>query len=428
MENKGKGSGNQDSHINSASISGTKSLIGVFDGHGEQGGLVSQFACTQIARTLFNHKELHTNPASALEDAYLETQRQIERHHQFDATHSGTTAIAAYRHRNRLVVANVGDSRAVLGYHPDAMDQSPKRGAAGRSASCEGGLVALELSSDQRPDREDERRRILAEGGAVHQSAVAVRQSFGAPPRLMRVGPDRVWDRTGRCGLCVTRSLGDLGMRPFVTHQPEVSERELGPGDKLIILGSDGVWDRVGSQEAVDIAARHRDPNIAAREIATVARQRWHAQTQGQMSDDITAVVMHIDYESPPSTRASSASAVGGIAALNATTGGGFGRRGRAARAEVPRRESEPPTLGGRDSPTSEGRRRLGGTSGRLPITAATAAATPSSRPEGGGGPLERAASRGPGGSDRLPPMSTGSSSGVGTRPGVGRSRLRRPA
>lgn len=30
---------------------------------------------------------------------------------------------------------------------------------------------------------------------------------FG-PPVLVRVGPERVWDKTGRCGLCVTRSLG----------------------------------------------------------------------------------------------------------------------------------------------------------------------------------------------------------------------------
>ncbi len=33
---------------------------------------------------------------------------------------------------------------------------------------------------------------------------------FG-PPVLVRVGPERVWDKTGRCGLCVTRSLGAEG-------------------------------------------------------------------------------------------------------------------------------------------------------------------------------------------------------------------------
>ena len=57
------------------------------------------------------------------------------------------------------------------------------------------------------------------QGGLVHQSAIPMRQGrawrsriheepgFG-PPVLVRVGPERVWDKTGRCGLCVTRSLG----------------------------------------------------------------------------------------------------------------------------------------------------------------------------------------------------------------------------
>lgn len=296
--NHGKGSENQDAFVSSSSSSGTKSLIGVFDGHGEQGGRVSQFCSVQIAKSLFNHMELHTNPVAALENAFLDTQQKIERSHNFDAFHSGSTAVAAYRHRNRLYVANCGDSRAVLGC-------SSARG------SGDNGLKAVDLSSDHRPDRADERKRILDEGGTVHQSTIPVRQGFGAPPRFMRVGPERVWDRTGRCGLCVTRSMGDLSMRPWVTAIPEVTERELTPKDKFIILGSDGVWDRLASQEAVDITARHRDPTAAAREIVTVARQRWHQQTQGQMSDDITAVVMHLDYggstgTTPPQTQGSS--------------------------------------------------------------------------------------------------------------------------
>merc|ERR1719468_1375283 len=62
------------------------------------------------------------------------------------------------------------------------------------------------------------------------------------------------------------------------------------------------------SQEAVEIAVRHKEATAAAREITGVARQRWMAETQGQLSDDITAVVCHLDsYDtSPPPTRASS--------------------------------------------------------------------------------------------------------------------------
>lgn len=275
---------NQDSFITSSNPSGSKCLIGVFDGHGEKGKRISEFAKVQIAKNLFNSKELHSNPASALEGAYFDAQRQIERMHSGEAFHSGTTAIAAYQHRDRLFIANVGDSRAVLG----------------RSNSREGGdgLRAVELSSDQRPGRSDERKRILSAGGVVQQSQYPVRQVPGGPPRLMRLGPERVWDRTGCCGLCVTRSLGDIAMQPFVVACPEIHEKQIEVQDKFLILGSDGVWDRLQSQEAVDIAARHNDPSAAAREITDVARQRWHHETQGHVSDDITAVVMRLDHSS----------------------------------------------------------------------------------------------------------------------------------
>merc|ERR1712083_54689 len=58
--------------------------------------------------------------------------------------------------------------------------------------------------------------------------------------------------------------------------------------------GSDGIWDQVSSQEAVEIASRFPDPAVAARELASIARRRWHTETDGQLSDDITAVVVQL--------------------------------------------------------------------------------------------------------------------------------------
>mmetsp|Transcript_24344 Transcript_24344/g.68361 ORF Transcript_24344/g.68361 Transcript_24344/m.68361 type:complete len:469 (-) Transcript_24344:69-1475(-) len=291
LPNFGKGGENQDSYVASSNSSGSKCLVGVFDGHGEKGRIISEFARSAIPKYLFGNRDLHADPLAAFENAFHETQRQIERLRGADAQQSGTTAVAAYQHRDRLFVANVGDSRAVLG----RCDTAQEGGATGsRRGTPTTALRAIELSSDQKPGRADERRRILDRGGVVKQSAYPVRQGIGAP-RLVPMGPERVWDSTGRCGLCVSRSLGDLGMRPFVTAAPEVSERQLGPQDRLLVLGSDGVWDHIGSQEAVNIAAQHRDPAAAAREITDVARQRWHTATQGQLSDDITAVVVHLD-------------------------------------------------------------------------------------------------------------------------------------
>jgi len=296
LANIGKSNGeNQDTFVTSANPSGTKCFVGVFDGHGEKGKLISNFSRTTMTKTLFAHKDLHSDPRRALEGACEETERQIERDYNHDAAYSGTTAVVIYQHRDQLFCANIGDSRAVLGCCDTA------RGPGGGD-----GLKAVELSSDHKPSRPDEKRRVTDLGGIVQQSAVPVQQNGGGV-RLVRMGPERVMCKSGFGGLAVSRALGDLSLRPYVSSQPEILERKLTSKDKVLILGSDGIWDRISSQEAVNIASRHGDPIQAARMLASVARKRWQAETQGMLADDITAVVVALDHDGT-----GAASAMGG--------------------------------------------------------------------------------------------------------------------
>ena len=66
---------------------------------------------------------------------------------------AGCTAVVALMHGDTLVVANAGDSRAVL---------------------CRG-ESAVALSHDHKPAQEDERRRIMAAGGFVSDIGGVVR-------------------------------------------------------------------------------------------------------------------------------------------------------------------------------------------------------------------------------------------------------------
>mmetsp|Transcript_32406 Transcript_32406/g.94876 ORF Transcript_32406/g.94876 Transcript_32406/m.94876 type:complete len:428 (+) Transcript_32406:75-1358(+) len=285
LQNVGKGDNeNQDAFITSSTASGSKCFVGVFDGHGERGKRMSNFARSTMAKSLFSNKDIHSDPRGALENAYASTQAEIERLYGDEAFQSGTTAVAAYQHRDRLLVANVGDSRAVLG----------------RCDTARQNIAAVDLSFDHKPSRPDERERVTKAGGIVDQMSFPVMHNGGI--RWMRGGPERVMDRNGMGGLAMSRSLGDLALRPYVSSQPEVVERRLDSRDKFLVLGSDGVWDHVSSQEAVDICGRITDPNIAAKEITSIARRRWHKETDGMMSDDITAVVVRLDRGSTPSS------------------------------------------------------------------------------------------------------------------------------
>lgn len=293
VPNFGKGDENQDAFVTSCSENGTKCFVGVFDGHGDQGKRMSHFAKQALSKSLFSNTDLHTEPVAAIQAAFRDTQEKIEKEHRHQAELSGTTAITAYQHRNRLVVANVGDSRAVLGRCSTPARQT---------------VSAVDLSNDQKPARPDERQRILAAGGTVDQMAIPIVQRGGV--RWIRAGPERVMDKQGMGGLAMSRSLGDLRLHPYVSSQPEVVERKLDSRDKVLVLASDGVWDHVTSQEAVEIAGRVDDPKAAAREITGIARQRWQIATDGQMSDDITAVVVRLNGDSQAASQAMAAGPV----------------------------------------------------------------------------------------------------------------------
>lgn len=273
LRNLGKNPENQDAFVSGGNATGSKCFVGVFDGHGQQGRNISHFARDALSRTFLDHQDLHANPRLALEAAYAEAEKQIVQKRGAEAQLSGTTAVAAYQHRDMLLVANVGDSRAVLG-----------------RCNTAGQLQPVELSSDHKPSRADERQRIVAAGGKVDQSM------FPMPSgQWVKAGPARVMEPSGMGGLAVSRSLGDLRLKPWVSSRPEIVERKLDDSDKFLVLGSDGIWDHISSKEAVDIVSKTPDPVKAAQEIAAVAKQRWHRETRGQLSDDITAVVVRLD-------------------------------------------------------------------------------------------------------------------------------------
>ncbi|XP_052139986.1 probable protein phosphatase 2C 8 [Oryza glaberrima] len=122
----------------------------------------------------------------------------------------GSTAVVAVVGPRRIVVANCGDSRAVL-----------SRGG-----------VAVPLSSDHKPDRPDEMERVEAAGGRVIN-----------------------WNGYRILGVLATsRSIGDYYLKPYVIAEPEVTVMDRTDKDEFLILASDGLWDVVSNDVACKIA------------------------------------------------------------------------------------------------------------------------------------------------------------------------------
>ena len=163
--------------------------------------------------------------------------------------HVGSTAVVAVVGEQRVLVANCGDSRAVL---------------------CRDGAPVV-LSSDHKPDRPDELERIEAAGGRV---------IFWEGARVLGV-------------LAMSRAIGDGYLKPFVTAVPEVTVTDRAAGDECLILASDGLWDVVTNETACEVA----------RACLRRGRDRWCAEAAAMLtklaltknsSDNISVVVVDL--------------------------------------------------------------------------------------------------------------------------------------
>lgn len=167
----------------------------------------------------------------------------------------GSTAVVALVGSRHLLVANCGDSRAVL---------------------CRDG-TAHPLTVDHKPEREDEMARVEKAGGQVW---------FWNGPRVMGV-------------LAMSRAIGDRSLRPYVIPDPEVTIVPRTAEDSLLIMATDGLWDVVDDQEACTLAmkclerARQKGTTDAeaARLTATVLIRA--AMDRGSR-DNITVVVVDL--------------------------------------------------------------------------------------------------------------------------------------
>jgi len=189
---------------------------------------------------------------------------------------AGSTAITVFMSGNAIHVANVGDSRAILGR------VTPVQEGAAPSRADE--VRVIELSKDQTPFRKDERQRILSNFPDVEimtlgmrNGEVPVSEDYGDEEDLFGAAadPPRVWiARQFYPGSAFTRSIGDaIGKSAGVTAEPEILSRKLVPEDKYLIVCSDGVFEFLTNEEVIDMVHSHTDPYLAACDLVELSWQ-----------------------------------------------------------------------------------------------------------------------------------------------------------
>ncbi|KAG4083051.1 protein serine/threonine phosphatase 2C [Neocallimastix lanati (nom. inval.)] len=236
----------QDDYLIITDLFGLKDthLFAVFDGHGDDGARASQYIKKILPDFLNKYKDNFINdPKTALNKIYDEMADMLCDNDEIDTYISGTTAVIAIFHDNKLIISNVGDSRVVVGLEDE-----------------KGNIVARQMTVDHNCYNKEEYDRIIAKGGRVEAIQFG-EESFG-PLRIFK-------GSLPYPGLVVSRSLGDeVARRLGVISKPDISIIEINEKLKFCVLATDGVWDGLSNDEVVEIVyANMDDPQKASEEV-----------------------------------------------------------------------------------------------------------------------------------------------------------------
>lgn len=278
-------------------------LVGVFDGHG--GPEAARF----VNRRLFSHiqgfaAENGGLSAEVLQKAFGATEEEfiglVQKSwpSQPRIVSVGSCCLVGAIEGGTLYVANLGDSRAVLG----------RRGDRGNKR-----VVAERLSQDHNVADEDVRREVAE----MHPDE----------PHIV-LNSHGVWRIKGI--IQVSRSIGDVYLkkpdicrnnpalqqslcpfplrRPVMSAVPSITTRELRPGDRFLIFASDGLWEQLSDEAAVGVVASSPRKGVAMRLVRAaqleaarkkeVKYDKIRTIEKGQrrhFHDDITVVVLFLD-------------------------------------------------------------------------------------------------------------------------------------
>ncbi|CAN4079745.1 unnamed protein product [Withania somnifera] len=280
--------------------------VGVYDGHG--GPQASRF----IKNNLFPQlQKLASEEGGLSEDVIRKAFDAIEEGFlclvkeswldQPKIASVGSCCLVGAISKDKLYVANLGDSRAVLGRRVVAgqMDDSAV-------------VVAERLSIDHNVGVEEVRKEVEA----LHPDDSHV-----------VVNTRGIWRIKGI--IQVSRSIGDVYLkkpefsrdplfiqygypiplkRPVISAEPSILIRKMTPEDLFLIFASDGLWEQLSDEEAVDIVLKNPRTGIAKRlvraaldgaaekkEMRYEDLKRLEKGQRRHIHDDITVIVIYLD-------------------------------------------------------------------------------------------------------------------------------------
>jgi len=276
---------NQDNYFIYKNFMNKKDYIymSVCDGHGVEGHFVSDFIKETLPydmsenlknMNILTEDENEKNKLyQIIKETFIFANEKLVDNEEINSLFSGSTCVSVIYTPEKLIVPNIGDSRAVLGRLINKENNEYK---------------AINLSRDHKPTEKDEAQRIIENDGRI--------QPFTEEGEF--VGPERVWIKEEEVpGLAMTRSFGDrVAATVGVMSEPEIKEFDFDENDKFMIIASDGIWEFISSQECVNIIKDFYDSNDlkgCCEFLYQESSKRWLKEEE--VIDDTTLILVFFE-------------------------------------------------------------------------------------------------------------------------------------
>ncbi len=247
-------------------------LVGVFDGHG--GSKASEFVKENIVAYLSREFQANAESASmqsneqiyascilALNNAFIKLDEAFSREIEplFNAPYAdGTTAIVGLIVHDKVIVANLGDSRAIVIRNgqpiPMSVDAEPTIARYGDQVRALGGVV------------EENRVLGIATPAAIGDHYIVPREN-------------------------------SIAGRKCLINIPEITIFDYQSGDK-IVMACDGLWDALSSNMVAEVITQRPGLDVVPAEISdAVLLTRQALMTPGQY-DNVTVAIVDLSASS----------------------------------------------------------------------------------------------------------------------------------
>ncbi|MBD3231797.1 hypothetical protein GF322_03995 [Candidatus Dependentiae bacterium] len=234
--------------------------LGIYDGHGTSD--TAEYLRNNLHSNILKIYQQTNNLIRAINQGFSQTNKEILQDETIK--NSGSCAIVAFILKDKIIIANCGDSRAVLGKNNQI----------------------IQLSNDHKINNVNEQQRIIQNNGLLN-----IVPATTINPYTMNSHSDTTYKNQNWNTLAIARTFGDaMFVEPpmpagCIIAEPEITTYDLQGDEEFLILASDGLWDKIKNQKIYNIINLNQSKNTSEI-LATKARQKGSA-------DDITVITLY---------------------------------------------------------------------------------------------------------------------------------------